>query len=406
MQTAKFTAFVFALSLVTTACGDSMSSLNPTAPSAVAPDSVNVEAGAAGAMGNGPKPGHGNGNGNGNGNNGGGNGNGTQPALTTTTLPSSTVQIEGVVSAVGTASITVNGQLVAVGAETVIRKGALRLKLSDLRAGDRVHVSARRAASTNSAATLEATEIKRQNAGDSVEGEEPPPTPTGLVSVTALDANAVEGAVDSAAFRLTRTGDASLLTSALTVSFTLTGAAANGTDYAVLATTATIPANATTVDVVVSATLDNAAEGSEDVVLTLTGAAPYELGSPLAATATIADPPAPAGPTVTVTATDGVANEDMDLFDFAGYSVTRTGDSSVPLTVTLSFGGTATSGVDYQTLDTTVHFAAGSASVNFAVIANPDGVADPDETVVVTVEDGPGYDPGTPASATIRILGS
>ena len=75
MHTVKIVSLIFGFALAAAACGDSKSSLNPTAPSALSADSVNVEAdGAAlsGSMAKGPKPG----NGNGNGGNGNGNGNG------------------------------------------------------------------------------------------------------------------------------------------------------------------------------------------------------------------------------------------------------------------------------------------------------------------------------------------
>lgn len=402
MQTAKYSAFVFALAFVTSACGDSMSSLNPTAPSSAAPGTLNIEAGAeAGAMGNGPKPA----NGNGNGNNAGGNGNGKQPALTSTTPSGSRIQLEGVIEAVNSSSITVSGQFVVVTSQTVIRRGDVPLAVSDLQDGDRVHLTVMRvAAASNNVASLVAVEVKLQNPGED-DGEEPP-APTGLVSVTASDASAVEGAAgDTVVFRLTRAGDATLLASSLTVSFSLTGSAVNGTDYSLLPTTATFAANSATADVVVSPVADALAEVSETVVLTLTGVAPYELGSPVMATASIADPAAPAGPTASVVALDAVANEDMDLFDFGVFRVTRTGDLTVPLTVTVTITGTATSGVDYQPLETTVHFVADDDSEDFVVIAFPDGDADSGETVILTVVDGPAYNPGASSTATVTIIG-
>ena len=90
-------------------------------------------------------------------------------------------------------------------------------------------------------------------------------------------------------FRLTRSGSATLLASPLTVTFTLTGTATNGTDYTNLPLTATFPAGLATVDVVVTPIADPTTEGAETVILTLTSVAPYELGSPATATVTITD---------------------------------------------------------------------------------------------------------------------
>jgi hypothetical protein len=399
MQTAKISAFVLALALVTSACGDSMSSLNPTAPSALSPDSVNVEAGAAaGAMGNGPKPG----NGNGNGNNGGGNGNGNgkQPALTSTTPDAGRVRIEGPIEAAGTASLTVNGQLVSVTAETVLRHGNLRLTLADLHVGDRVHVVAKRVAAGSSLSTLEATEVKLQNPGDGAgEGEEPPPPPTGLVSVLATDATAVEGAAgDTAVFRLTRAGDATLLAAPLTVSFTLTGAAVNGTDYAMVQTSVVFAANAATADVVISPVADGADEGAESVLLTLTAAAPYELGSPVTASASIEDPPVP---TVSVVAREStISTSDPLGFALGVFDFTRTGNLSAPMTVNFSVTGSAAGayGADLIAMGVTFRANESTATASFIVMQ---GSAT--GTVVLTVLDVAAYNPGTPAAATITV---
>lgn len=401
MQTAKIPALVFGLALVTSACGDSMSSLNPTAPSALSPDSLNVEAGAmaaSGAMANGPKPGNGNGNGNGN---RGGNGNGNQPRTPSgSSLPAglSRVQIEGLISAVDSDSVTVNGQLVTVTAATVIRHGDRHFVLAELKPGDRVHVTAARVVAVSGAvntgaATLEATEIKLQNPGES-DGEEPP-APTGLVSVAPLDNAGSEVAGETASFRFTRTGDLTLLSAPLTVTFVLSGTATNGTDYQNVGPTVTFLANQPTVDLMITPVADTQAEGMESVVLTLSNASPYELGSPVAATVTISDPPEAV---VTVMAVDDTATE---AGDFGILQFTRTGNLSAGLTVTLQYSGSAVNGMDYD-LPPTVVFQPGSATASMIVFANPDG-PEAAETLTVTVVDAAGYNPGSPSSATVTI---
>ena len=45
MRTLKVVSLIFATSMLAVACGDSKSSLNPTAPSAVAGAALNAEAG-------------------------------------------------------------------------------------------------------------------------------------------------------------------------------------------------------------------------------------------------------------------------------------------------------------------------------------------------------------------------
>jgi hypothetical protein len=307
MHIRTFFTLGIAAAVFTVACGDSKSSLVPTAPSAATVQSAGVDAGVAdgeyGTTANGPKPGNGNGNGNGNGhgNNGGGNGNGNGngngPRTPTNTSPEPTrpvppgkskVEFEGTVESVGATSLLINGQLVMVTSETVIRHGDMMFELSDLNPGDRVHVRANRVTAPTTAAgaaadaTLEATVILLQNPGQGDDTGEV----DALVSVTAPDAVASETASNPGVFRLRRTGTATQLEAPLPVTFTLTGTATNGTDYTV-PLTATFLAGQTTVDVEIMPTADGVAEGDETVILTLTGVAPYELGSPITAVVTI-----------------------------------------------------------------------------------------------------------------------
>ena len=78
-----------------------------------------------------------------------------------------TKELEGLITAVSASSITVNNAstggpvTAAITSDTVIRKGNTRLKASDLKVGDRVHVK-----TTGSGDALTATEIIRQNPGD------------------------------------------------------------------------------------------------------------------------------------------------------------------------------------------------------------------------------------------------
>lgn len=422
MRTLKATwSLVLACAVLTAACGDSKSSLNPTAPSAVSASALNDEA--SGAVEESGSTARG-----GNNNRGGGNGNdkdkdkdkndkdkdreqpnvpgnGGPPSNTSPSAPGkSKVEIEGLVQSVGAGSLTVNGQTVLVSADTVIRHGNRRFELSDINTGDRVHVKANRVSGgSNVAASLEATEIKLQNPGDDDDDDDDDDDnegPSALVSVAAFDASASEAGANTGTFRLTRAGDLTLLASPLTVTFTLTGTATNGTDYTAVPLTATFAASQPTVDVVVTPTADALAEGSETVILTLTGVTPYELGSPVSATVNISDT---VNPLVSVAAFDAAASESGDTGMF---QLTRTGDTSASLAVTVTFTGTATNGTDYSLLSTTVTFAAGSATANVFVVPVADATVDASETVILTVVDGAAYDLGVTPSATVTITGS
>jgi hypothetical protein len=195
---------VLAGAVMTAACGDSNSSLNPTAPSAVSSSSLNADAGDEGAESSATaKGGNGKGKGNGNGNNGGNDGGndarggppstpgiGGGPGNTSPGAPGNTspgapgqlkVEIEGLVMSVGTDTLTVNDQTVLVTSETVIRHGDQHYTLSQLNVGDRVHVRATRVQAAEAGVgetvepaveSLQATEIKLQNPVGVDDGEE------------------------------------------------------------------------------------------------------------------------------------------------------------------------------------------------------------------------------------------
>jgi large repetitive protein len=76
----------------------------------------------------------------------------------------------------------------------------------------------------------------------------------------------------------------------LTVFYTLSGTATNGTDYTTLPGSVTFAAGATTATVTVAPIADALTEGNETVILTLVDQAGYTLGANTTATITLADP--------------------------------------------------------------------------------------------------------------------
>ena len=402
MRTSKgLCALLIAGAFVTVACGDSKSSLNPVAPSAIVFDgSQNVQSGGiAGPQGKGGVPGPPEDRGN-NSNNPGNGKNPNSGAPGTPTAPGlKKVQIEGLISATGGDSITVNGQKVIVPSTCPIRHGSTLFNFADLHIGDRVHVTANKVTDSTgpvaSITTLEATEVKLQNPGEPAEIVEL----TGLVSVTATDALAEEVDGNIGLFTLTRSGSATLLAAPLSVTLTLTGTATNGTDYSVLPLTANFAAGVATTTVEVKPTSDAVTEGPETVILTLGVTAPYEVGSPASATVTIGDTPTPL---VSVTAFDSTAAEaglDPGVFRF-----TRSVASATPLTVTYTIAGNAQNGIDYQLLSGSVTIPAGVAFIDVTVQpkVNFDAVGG-SETVIVTLVDGADYDLSAPTTATVTI---
>jgi hypothetical protein len=397
---------VFAVAVVTAACGDSKSSLLPTAPSALSADAPSAATAAAGAYettANGPKPGRGNGNENGNGNNNPRVPGNTSPAPDRPVPPGKAkVEFEGFVQAVGTDSLTVNGQKVMVTPETVIRHGNRRFALAEVNPSDRVHVRANRVVAAE--VTLEATDVMVQKPGEAPLAEVVV-VPDVLVSVAALDDSAFEAGVaggDPAAFQLTRTGTAAQLAETLSVSFTL-GGTATPVDYLPIALTATFPANASTVNVALTAVADGLPEAAESVVLSLGAGAGYEVGSPASATVMIADL---APPTVNVKALDADAEEIN--FNSGRLEISRTGDLSLPLTLTIQFSGSAEFNVDYrlspQPPSSTFTFTMGPNQAVLFLTVNPvnDTLVESAETVVLSAVPAANYLVGTSGTVTIR----
>lgn len=102
---------------------------------------------------------------------------------------------------------------------------------------------------------------------------------------------------------------------------------------------------------------------------------------------------------VTVTPTDAAAAEDGNVGRF-----TYTRDNSAgSLTVLYSVSGTATPGLDYQTLDGSVTFAPGQGQVVENVVPIDDVLAEGSESVVVVLLDAVEYTVGQPAQASILI---
>lgn len=124
------------------------------------------------------------------------------------------------------------------------------------------------------------------------------------VTVTAGDPNASEVGPDSGTITFARTGSTA---SALAVNFTTTGGATVVSDYADVGwTSVSIPAGQTSATKTVTPIADSAVEGPESVVVTLAAGA-YVIGTPAAATVTIADGTPAGQPNLRVTALQGAA---------------------------------------------------------------------------------------------------
>lgn len=192
-------------------------------------------------------------------------------------------------------------------------------------------------------------------------------------------------------FTISRTPGSSN-TTPITVNYSLAGTATNGTDYYQLPGVVTIPAGADSVNVPVSVP---AATGSDpipakDIQVSLAPGNNYAVGTNGSTTLTI---PAftPAGvsfqPPTTTNLTPGGTQD--------GFTISRTGDTTSPLTVKYQVGGSATNGDDYGQLPGTITIPAGADSVSVPIRAFPQSgsQAEPEEAVTLTLQPGSGYAP-------------
>ena len=219
---------------------------------------------------------------------------------------------------------------------------------------------------------------------------------TTTVTVAATDASASEGGLTTGTFTFTRSGNTS---SALTVRFNVSGTATAGSDYTSLGTSVSFSTGQTTVTKVVNPRQDTQVEADETVILTLAAGTGYTVGTPNSATVTLTSDDV--ATTVTVAATDPSATEaglTTGIFTF-----TRSGNTTVPLSVNYRVSGSATAGSDYISLGTGVSFAVGQTTVTKIVNPRQDTQVEADETVILTLAAGTGYTVGTPNSATVTL---
>ncbi len=199
------------------------------------------------------------------------------------------------------------------------------------------------------------------------------------VSITASDDHGVEDS-DHAEFTVSLdTGD--VAEQAYVVSYSITGSASNGTDYATIADTVTIPQGASSASITITVLDDGVADCSETVTLTLTGADDcLVLGATTTADADIYDKTQG----VSITASDDTGTEDVDDAAFTVWL--DTGDvAEQAYVVSYTISGTADNGTDYTTLSGTVTIPAGATSAGIAIAVLDDGIADCSETVTLTL---------------------
>ena len=237
------------------------------------------------------------------------------------------------------------------------------------------------------------------------------------VSVAVAPASVAEDGATNLVYTFTRNG---VTSGSLTVNFSIAVGGANATfpaDYSQSGATTYAPPVGTvtfgpgnsTAMVTVDPAADALVESDETVIFTLTSGTGYNVGSPSMATGTITNDDADVSVAVApaAVAEDGATN--------LVYTFTRTGFTGLPLTVNFSVGGSATFGpspddytqtgaTTYTTTTGSVTFAPLSSTATVTVNPETDATAEGDETVIITLTAGAGYNIVSPSSATGTIL--
>ncbi|MDH5654438.1 MAG: hypothetical protein OEZ34_00900, partial [Spirochaetia bacterium] len=137
---------------------------------------------------------------------------------------------------------------------------------------------------------------------------------------------------------------------------------------------------------------DDSIDEHAEVFVIGIGSGAYVIGGNSTHTVTIYDNDVPK---VDFTAATGTASSNAE--DTAG---TRTLDFEIsplpvdPLTITYSYGGSATAGTDFDNTVTSVAVAAGASSGSISLPITADSMVESDESVVVTITTGTGYEAG------------
>jgi hypothetical protein len=202
-----------------------------------------------------------------------------------------------------------------------------------------------------------------------------------IISLAISPAAVAEDGTTNLVYTFSRTGST---TSALTVNYDITGTS-DASDYtgamSGVGKTITFGVGSTTATLTINPTADVTLEPDETVVLTLANGTGYTIGTTMAVSGTIIDDDFPAI-SLSVNPDTVLEDETSNLI----YSFYRTGQTSAPLTVYYTVGGTASID-DYSAVPSIweITFAAGQTSVDLVVNPTADNLAEADETVAITL---------------------
>ncbi|WP_211335098.1 autotransporter domain-containing protein [Thiocapsa rosea] len=244
----------------------------------------------------------------------------------------------------------------------------------------------------------------------SIPGFEAPPTTcaasatmtildsTLIASIEASDPDASKETLDPGEFLVSLSSPAG--EGGVTVTYSLSGSAVAGVDFAPLPGTLVIPAGQSSATISVTPLPGNPGDPDADLIVTVQPGQGYAVGAPASATVVIRG--RPALPEASITA---VSNASKETATRGEYIVNLSRPAGEDVTIFYNLSGSATPGVDFEPLSGTVRVLAGQASAPIGVIPISGEQGSPDTELTASLQPGEGYVIGTPASATLSITG-
>jgi len=184
-----------------------------------------------------------------------------------------------------------------------------------------------------------------------------------------------------------------------TVELAFSGSASSGTDYLAPASTLFIPAEQTDATIELTLQDDLVHESTETIQISLSLPSGATLGEPANHTLSIVDNESI--PTLTLDSLPPSILESAEPLDI-GVTLSHTTSSSV--SVSFSFGGTATQGSDYSISATSITIPPESVSGNLTLELTDDILSEDLEVIEIQMTEVVGAQLGSPQSATIDLL--
>ena len=189
-----------------------------------------------------------------------------------------------------------------------------------------------------------------------------------------------------------------VLSTSVTVQYTVTGTATSGSDYTLAPGTLTFAAGETMKLIPLVILNDAIIEPVETIIVALNTPVGVDLGAITAHTVSLRDS---VTPEVTISANAAELEENAGP---ARFTVSLTGGVlAFPLVVHYAVSGTASAGSDYTAPSGTVTIPTGQTSVVLPITLIDDTTLEADETITVTLTADPAYDLGTIVDASTII---